>query len=130
MARIPPYTQMSLKHIRADPRIHQAAIVERWMPNSSGGIGVRKDLFGIIDILAIGPGLTIAIQSTSKKQITPHVRKLTDAPESVEVLRAGWELWIYGWAKPRHRWELTTRQFKIADALSTSPSTPTSTTGE
>ena len=56
------HTQRTLKYLRDQGLT--AGIVERWMPNPKHPAGgVRKDLFGIIDIIAIGPEKTMGVQS-------------------------------------------------------------------
>ncbi|MHB1530468.1 MAG: hypothetical protein ACYCXT_13820 [Acidiferrobacteraceae bacterium] len=53
-------TQRTLRHLRKAgyPLVQ---VVEKWNPHA----GVRQDLFGIIDVLAVGPGGVLAVQCTS-----------------------------------------------------------------
>ena len=52
-------TQRTLKELR---RLgHVAGVVERWIPQTRR----RLDLFGFIDIVALGPWGTIGIQCTT-----------------------------------------------------------------
>jgi hypothetical protein len=77
------------------------AVVEKWNPH----VKVRQDLFGCIDVLAVGEGGTVGIQSTSDSNLSSRVRKIEDMPETVEALRnAGWRILVEGWKKPKHRW--------------------------
>jgi hypothetical protein len=94
-------TQRSLSLLRE--RGYQAEIVERWNPFAK----VRQDLFGFIDIIAVGNGHTIAVQTTSKSNMSARHHKIVDSPNYPEVLRSGWKVVIHGWAKNKsNRWEV------------------------
>jgi hypothetical protein len=85
-------TQRSLKWLR--DRGWTADITEKFISTVAGagqkqrfGGGYRKDLFGFCDILAYGAKpiriegqdvLALAIQSTSRQQIAPHLRAYRD----------------------------------------------------
>lgn len=112
------YSKRTLDRLRADPRFTLVGTVEKFVQFPPPGH--RVDLFGFIDIIAIGPGITLAVQSTSKKQISPHRKKMRDDPETranvVHVLEAGWQVEIHGWAQPtgpRGRWECTVVPFRV-----------------
>ncbi len=80
---------------------YMAQVVEKWNPHAK----IRQDLFGCIDVVAVGPGGTIGIQSTSYSNVPARVRKIEDMPDTVDILReAGWRLVVEGWRKPGHRW--------------------------
>ncbi|NQT13159.1 MAG: hypothetical protein HQ582_10450 [Planctomycetes bacterium] len=50
--------------------------------------GFRKDLFGFMDILAYRALSTVAVQTTSRQQITAHLRKYRrDAKIKARILR-------------------------------------------
>jgi carbonic anhydrase len=93
-------TQLTLRHLRADG--WDAEIVEVWNPHSR----TRKDLFGFIDVLAIKPGETLAVQTTSAANVAARVRKIADHPNIGAVREAGWRIVVHGWAKPKARWVL------------------------
>lgn len=98
-------TQLTLKKLRADGWI--PAVVEKWNPH----IKIRQDLFGFIDILAIREGETIAIQATSRANISTRVAKIEsdDLFDIVSTVRkAGWRIEVWGWKKIKNRWELKT----------------------
>jgi len=95
--------QLSLVRLRKDPRFTHVEKVEQFIPFPAPGH--RLDLFGIIDVLAIGPGITLAVQCTTKSGTSGHKRKLFDAEATAAVLRAGWEMELHAWEKPKHRWE-------------------------
>ena len=71
----------------------------------------RHDLFGIIDILAVGNGETLAVQVTSRSNMSSRRNKMNGDPILAELLRAGWRVELWGWDQPggsRTRWRLKT----------------------
>lgn len=80
------------------------AVVEKFNPHV-GPYGIRQDLFGFIDVLGVGVGGTMAIQSTSDG-VAARVRKILDDEHRVallNVLAAGWCVEVWGFAKRRSR---------------------------
>lgn len=130
------YTRKSLEHMRKNGYI--AEVVEKWVANYHGNdearkkaMGYRKDLFGCIDILAIHTvtGNMVAVQSTSKAQINPHLKKIEALP-NIDVIRlAPWRMVIHGWHKPRHRYELVEVDFKTRSKYA-EPKEPVPETGD
>jgi hypothetical protein len=69
----------------------------------------RNDLFGAFDLLACHPARreTVAIQVTSRGNVSHRVKKLADLP-ALDVLRTvGWRLlvWGYGPTKTLGNWK-------------------------
>ena len=100
MAGLSP-TQRTLAAMREQGRI--CGIVEKFQ-QYGGSFGVRQDLFGFIDIIAIDPtdGI-IAIQSCGQSW-SSHIKKLTDErsqPMEAWLRHAPLELW--GWRKVKNR---------------------------
>lgn len=91
-------TQLSLRTLRANGYI--AEVVEKWIP----GAGIRKDLFGFIDIVAVRDGETVGIQTTSKSNISARVRKIEDSPYLNQLRKANWTILVHGWYKADNRW--------------------------
>jgi len=105
-------TQNSLKKIKTDGW-SLAQIVEHWNPFGKGG-GNRKDLFGIIDILALNDkGDVLAVQTTSKNNMNARIKKM-ESDEHFYALssmrQASWQIEVHGWYKEGNRWKV-----KIAD---------------
>jgi hypothetical protein len=94
------HNQRVLKVLRDDG--YFAQVVERYDSFTKR----RHDLFGIIDILAIGHGQTRAIQVTSRSNMASRRTKIKEAPEFQEMLKAGWIVELWGYDKPDHRWRL------------------------
>ncbi len=101
-------TQLSLRHLRAQG--YTAAVVEHWNPH----VGIRQDLFGFIDIIAIKPNKTLAVQTTTDRHVPDHVTKMAEAEHLEAVLEAGWDVVLHGWAKEKNRWVLK-REFRFHD---------------
>lgn len=97
-------TTLSLKALRDAGYV--AAVVEHFNPHKR----IRQDLFGFIDIIAIRPGETLAVQTTSRSNMAARVRKIADHANVAAVREAGWRIEVHGWAqkKPRARWECRT----------------------
>lgn len=66
----------------------------------------KHDLFGCIDLLAIGNGETVAVQVTSKPHLSERRHKIEEAEAYPEMLRSGWKVVLHGWFKEQNRWQL------------------------
>lgn len=66
----------------------------------------KHDLFGCIDLLAIGNGETIAVQVTSKSNLSARKHKIEESEAYPEMLRSGWRIVLHGWYKENNRWKL------------------------
>lgn len=92
-------TQLTLKKWRKAG--YRCQVVEHWNPHKKR----RKDLYGCIDVLCIGNGETVGVQSTSKNNLMSRIRKIAEMPETVADLRdAHWRIVVEGWHKPGTRW--------------------------
>lgn len=91
-------TQLSLRHLRAEGWL--ADICERWVPSGGPGGGVRKDLFGMLDIVAVRGNETVGVQTTVAGNVSARLNKLRDtqhAPALAALDKAGWFVVIHGW---------------------------------
>jgi len=111
------YTQRTLRYIREQGWV--ADIVERFNAYA-GKFGQRKDLFGIIDIIALGENSIIGIQSTSGQKFPEHDKKIINEPMTREWLRSGGRLILIGWRKVKlfrgskaMRWEPRIKEYTI-----------------
>ena len=98
-------TQRSLALLRE--RGYIADVVERWIPFAR----VRRDLFGIIDIVAIGNGETLGVQACCYSDVSKRVIKINAAPASPVLRESGWRVVVLGWRKVKGRW--TAREVEI-----------------
>lgn len=96
-------TQRSLQYLRKQG--YNADLVERLKIRGGGTFPVRVDCFGFGDVLAFVTGTpgALLVQSTSKQQIAPHLRKYRKDARTAALIR-GWlgcgnRLVIYGWHK-------------------------------
>jgi hypothetical protein len=121
-------TQRTLRALREQGRV--CAIVERFNAYA-GPHGVRQDLFGIIDVLALDPERgVVGIQSTGL-DFAGHWRKLTQerVQEVTDWLRTpGTSLELWGWRKIKlhrggkaERWQPRIRLVTLADIDSRAP---------
>lgn len=81
-------------------------------PNAGRSFSIRKDLFGLFDSIALGMNVVVGIQSTTRPQMSAHMRKYLADPETLLALRTWlvcptrrFEIW--GWAKEKNRWTAT-----------------------
>ena len=92
-------TQRTLRALRDRGLV--CAIVEKFN-RYAGPHGIRQDLFGIIDVLALDPECgVIGVQSTGQ-DFAGHVRKLTEEryQETLDWLKTpGTALELWGWRK-------------------------------
>lgn len=88
-------TQRTLKRLRDEGYI--AGVVERHNVYSH----TKNDLFGFVDVLAVKPGSTVAVQATSGSNAAARVTKILEERENEAktCLLAGWTIQIWGWRK-------------------------------
>lgn len=86
-------TAMSMKMLRENGYLVEK--VEHW--DSFGK--VRRDLFGIIDVLAVRPGEIVGVQVTSKANMSARQRKCEETEHLERWLEGGGQFQIHGWAK-------------------------------
>lgn len=94
-------TQLTIRHLRAEgwPLIE---IVEHWNPFAR----IRQDLFGFVDVLAVRPDETLAVQTTTSNHAPDRARKIREHQNIAAVRAAGWQVRVHGWEKKRGRWVL------------------------
>ena len=96
-------TQRTLAHLRK-AGYPLAQVVERWNPYAR----VRQDLFGIIDVLAVGPSGVLGVQCTSSSNVAQRLAKLRASAALPVLKEAGVSVRVHGWRKsrPSGRWVL------------------------
>jgi hypothetical protein len=109
-------TQLSLKELRKDSRFTLIQVVEHWNPH----VRIRQDMFGVLDIVAIGPGITLGVQATSYGGVSDRLKKLREHANTPLILEAGWLIEVHGWTQnDRGRYELKRRiKFELEDPVS------------
>lgn len=98
-------TQLTLRHLRAQgwPLVE---VTEKWNPHAK----IRQDLFGCIDVLAVGPQGTLAVQTTTADHVADRYLKVMQHPSLPLMIAAEWAVVVHGWAKRSGRWVLTRDQ--------------------
>ena len=86
-------TQRSLKHMRDQG--YTVDVAEHWQAFARK----RKDLFSIIDLVCLGDGVTVGVQTTSGSNVSARVKKITECEHLGALRKAGWRLLVHGWAK-------------------------------
>lgn len=94
-------TALTLRKLRADgwPLVQ---VVEIWNPHAR----IRQDLYGIIDVLAVGPGGVLAVQATARRNVSARLAKIKRSEALPVLTAAGWQVVIWGWEKKKNRWQL------------------------
>lgn len=93
-------TQRTLAHLRKQG--YTAAVVERWNPHAK----IRQDLFGFVDVLAVGAHGTTAVQACNYSDVSKRVAKIAESEHVGAVREAGWRILVHGWRKVGSRWQL------------------------
>lgn len=115
-------TSRTLEYIRQQGWI--ADKVEQFNPYG-GKFGTRKDMFGFADIVAMGEGSIIAIQSCGQA-FSEHNKKITKdelvAPLAMKWLENGGKIILIGWRKIKikrggkaKRWSPRIKEYTIND---------------
>ena len=108
-------TKLSLELMRA--RGYTCAIVEHW--NSFARI--RQDLFGFVDVLCLGDGEIIGVQTTSRSNMSARAKKIREHENLLPVLDSGMRVLIQGWEKNKsNRWEVKESEIKFVPPDETS----------
>lgn len=107
-------TQRALKDLRA--LAFMAQVVERWNPHAK----VRQDLFGCIDIVAIGHGMIIGVQVCAGASHAARRKKMLDEPAMYRWLGCGGKLELWSYSKrgargKRKTWQLRRESIRLAD---------------
>lgn len=85
--------QRSVRHLRELGYI--ADVVEHRIP----GTNRSSDLFGIIDIVAVGNGETLGVQATTADHVSHRRVKIQESGMLPALTEAGWSIVIHGWRK-------------------------------
>ena len=92
-------TQRTIRELKNNGRV--CGIVEKWNPHV-GSHGIRQDLFGIIDVLALDPERGVVGVQCCGGDFAAHYRKITEEriQETMDWLQTpGTVLEIWSWRK-------------------------------
>ena len=91
-----PGNEKSLTYLREDG--WRVAVVEKW--NYHVSPPQRLDLWNFADIIAMKAGWPVLlVQTTTKGQVAPHIRKIRGIPDAAYWLHCGGLLQVHGWYK-------------------------------
>lgn len=117
-------TQRTLRALRDRGLV--AAIVEKWN-QYAGPYGLRQDLFGIIDVLALGPDGVVGVQACAGSDFNTHLRKITEeqAENTIAWLTTpGCSLELWAWRKVKlkrggkaERWQPRVKRIMLEDVI-------------
>jgi hypothetical protein len=79
--------------------------------------GRRIDLFGVIDIVAVGHGHILGVQTTTGSNLSAREAKSLSEPRLLEWLRAGGRFELWGWRKVGPRGKRKTWQVRRVELL-------------
>jgi hypothetical protein len=88
-----------LRHLRKEG--WRVDVCERWVPNPGHpGGGKRRDLFGLVDLIALRGHQTMGVQTTTHSNVSNHLTKMLDdehKPALADLIVAGWLVCVHGW---------------------------------
>ena len=90
-------TQRTLAALR--DRGYIAQVVERFNPHAK----IRQDLFGFIDIVAMGRGHILGVQATSTPNIGSRIDKIVNEPKAKTWLESEGRIEVWGWKRYKNR---------------------------
>lgn len=120
MAGLSP-TQRTIRELKGMGRV--CGIVERFN-RFAGPHGIRQDLFGFIDLIALDPSRGIIGVQCCGQDFSGHVNKITQErnQEAVEWLRCQGIIELWGWRKVKVKrggkamvWKPRIREFTLKD---------------
>ena len=100
MAKTSP-TQRSIALLKE--RGYLTAIVEKFNPHV-GPFGIRQDLFGFGDLLALRKGEILLVQTTSGDHMAERVTKIVEHDNYPRVIESGMQVAVHGWRKLKAGW--------------------------
>lgn len=83
-------------------RGYKCEITEKWNPFAR----IRQDLFGFIDVLCLGDGEVVGVQTTSYSNMSARVKKIREHENFILVQKSGIRIIVHGWAKRNNRWQV------------------------
>ncbi len=102
-------TQLTLAYLRKAG--YRPRVVEHWNAHA----GIRQDLYGYVDVLALGHGSVLFVQTTTAHNMTDRWRKITGKAQPADdkalrrtlrmrddvlaALDAGVSIEVHGWQK-------------------------------
>jgi hypothetical protein len=95
-------TKLTLRHLREVEGWPLVEVTEIWNPHAR----IRQDLFGFIDVLAVGPQGVLGVQTTSYTNVSSRLSKIIEHENLPAIREAGIAVRVHGWRKVGGRWVL------------------------
>jgi hypothetical protein len=89
-------TQRTLREMRL--RGYHAEVTEHW----NGFMHKRKDMWGFCDVICLGDGEIIAVQTTSATNVAARINKIAEHENTPAVRKAGIRILVHGWKKGKN----------------------------
>lgn len=102
-------TQRSLKMMR--DKGYYAEVVEKYNSFTKK----RNDFAGFLDILCLGDGEVVGVQTTSYSNMSARVKKIREHENLNFVINSGIRILVHGWRKVGNRWEV--KEVEISEAV-------------
>jgi hypothetical protein len=114
-------TQRTLRALRNEGTI--CGIVEKFNPHV-GEHGIRQDLFGFVDVVALAPNGIIGVQCCAGSGHAAHRTKIVENEVAPEWLKSGGRIQIWSWSKKKlkrggkaERWMPRMEELTAADLI-------------
>lgn len=102
-------TQRSLKLMR--DKGYYSEVVERYNSFTKK----RNDFAGFLDILCLGDGEVVGVQTTSYSNMSARVKKIREHENLNFVLNSGIRILVHGWHKVGNRWQV--KEVEISETV-------------
>lgn len=86
-------TERTLKYLRE--RGYTCFIVEHW----NAHIKCRQDLFGFVDILALGENEVLGVQACNRSDVSKRIDKIANHKNVAAVRKSGIRIEVHGWER-------------------------------
>ncbi len=96
---------------------YAAGVVERFIAGAGeGGRGIRRDLFGCIDLVAVKAGCPVlGVQATTAGHVGARVAKARAVPDLRAWLGAGAMFEVWGWERRPSGWAVKVVRLRAED---------------
>jgi hypothetical protein len=75
----------------------------------------RNDFAGFLDILCLGDGEVVGVQTTSYSNMSARVKKIREHENFPVVLKSNIRVLVHGWLKKNNRWQV--KELEVTESL-------------
>lgn len=98
---------------------YSVGTVERWnahVKRKDGGVGIRQDLFGFIDLIVMAYSELWAVQVSGYSKHAEHRAKILSNANAPTWLRCGGRIFLVSWYNPkRGDWQFREEEINLLD---------------